>query len=518
MRRAAALVALLALVACGGRPRPNVFLVSIDSLRADHLGCYGYDRATSPAIDRLAAEGARVTQVHATTSWTLPSHLSLLTGVPDLAHQVVTDLESLDPGRWTLAETFRAAGYHTAGFYSGPYLHPQFGFGEGFEVYENCTGIGTVFDVQAHDPALAAREAAAWDVRSHRTRTSAKIFERLENWMEIDRPRPWFVFLHFFDVHYDYTPPPPYDTMFDPDYEGTVDGRNFATRSDVHPGMDSRDLEHLVALYDGEIRWVDGWIDRIRERFEGDPRLRGKTILVVTADHGDEFFEHGEKGHRHNLFDTTTRIPLVFWGPGWIPPARRLETWASITDVMPTLLDLAGVSPAEAVLGRSLAPWLQDTPLALPDPPARGSLGSLVLLGREGMRKRAWVSFRDPEGLALAARTLPLADPIPSPGDPGPPVQWEFWLRGEGEDLRPVPPPSLPDPRVQALHDRLLGAFDEARTWREGLSWEGGRRIELPPDFAETLRSLGYVGVDVPAPAPGHETASPPSGDGGTGE
>lgn len=358
--------ALGLLVGCGGsspsaentaRPvpdGPNVLLISVDTLRADHVGAYGYARRTSPHIDRLAAEGVLFENHISSTSWTLPAHAALFTSLPDSVHGCTDTDRPLAAGITTLAERFAAAGYDTAGFFAGPYLHPAFGLGRGFDHYENCTSYAA-----ALDDAPAGRWAMDVEVmrRSHRDITNPNVLAGFTRWLHQPRRGKFFVFLHLWDVHFDFIPPPPYDTMFDPGYEGSVTGEDFFFDTSINPDMPARDLEHLIALYDGEIAWTDEHVGRIIAELEAVGQL-DDTVIAVTSDHGTAFFEHGQKGHRNSLFDELIRVPLVIRYPPVLTGGTRVAPQTRAIDVGPTLLELAGL-PAPStlpggIMGRSL--------------------------------------------------------------------------------------------------------------------------------------------------------------------
>jgi arylsulfatase A-like enzyme len=344
----AALVAALSLVATRPTPRPNVLLVSIDSLRSDHLHAYGYPRETSPTIDALAREGALFTTALSSSSWTLPAHITLLTARPPEGQAAGRSGFKIWPETATLADTLQRSGYATAGFVSGPFLAASYGYGKGFEIYDESAGKG------AHP---------------HRVVTSPKLVtlttQWLTTWYDTRRDEPFFLFLHMWDPHYDYDPPPPYDRMFDPDYAGDVDGKRYAVTDKVHAGMDPRDLAHVVALYDGEIRFTDDHLGRIVEHLRGLGVL-DDTIVVVTSDHGEEFFEHGMKGHGKTLYEEIVRIPLVMRYPRRIAPGTVVAEQVRLMDVAPTILGLAKVPPPAGFGSgaslrhreRDLSPWL----------------------------------------------------------------------------------------------------------------------------------------------------------------
>jgi hypothetical protein len=169
------------------------------------------------------------------------------------------------------------------------------------------------------------------------------------------------LFLHYWDVHYDYDPPAPYDAMFDPDYDGAIDPTGFIDNDAIHAGMPERDLEHLIALYDGEIRWVDDHIARIVGVVE-ELGLVDETAIIITSDHGDEFFEHGGKGHGLTLYREVTQVPLILRVPG-LRAGTIVTQPVSLIDLMPTILQLTGMTPPGEIDGVSLLPLIAGMPL-----------------------------------------------------------------------------------------------------------------------------------------------------------
>ena len=326
--------------------------ISVDTLRADRLSCYGNERATSPRIDRLAAEGVLFERALSTTSWTLPAHLSMLTGLFVSAHGVcVSDYLGESPLRGTfVSETLSDAGYATGGFYAHAFLERPFFLDRGWDTWER-TG-------RTHRESLAIR--AAWEAaqaagdkelaRELRARHSA-MYEKgapeaddavdcALRWLDAQDPerRPFFLFLHLFDVHTPYKAPEPYCALFDPDYAGELEEVDVDDPSrPVNPAMDPRDLHHVMALYDGEIAWVDAQIGRLLDALESRG-LAEEALVVLTSDHGDEFLEHGGSGHHHTLYQELVHVPLIVRWPVHLPPGRRIEEAVSIVDIAPTLL------------------------------------------------------------------------------------------------------------------------------------------------------------------------------------
>jgi arylsulfatase A-like enzyme len=438
--------------------RPDIVLVSIDSLRPDHLGSYGYARDTSPRIDALAAAGARFATATSTTSWTLPAHAALFTGLHDATHGLSSDGLRLADEHVTLAEVLRDAGWRTAGFFGGPYLHPAFGLAQGFDVYQSCMTrlADDLPEGELRAEALRGAETAHADV------TGPRLLEETERWLGTLDERPFFLFLHLWDVHYDYIPPPGYAERFDPDYAGTLTGVGMFHDPAVRADMDPRDLAHLVALYDGEIRWTDEVLGRVLDGLDRRGRL-ADAIVVVTADHGEEFFEHGGKGHRRTLFEEVVRVPLVLRWPGRIDAGRVIESPVRIVDVMPTLLALAGVAPPVAMQGRDLGPLLRGG--TLPEAPA------LLDLRRPRRHLR---------GLRSAERKL-VSD-----------------ARGRSQlfDLARDPGERRPLRAREAVAEarrELDRSLEAAQSFRDGLAARGAVRTPLDREMRERLEALGYL-------------------------
>lgn len=345
-RSAAPLLLLLGSLAVlggcrGPEPPPNVLLISVDSLRADRLGAWGNPRDTSPTLDRLAAEGVRFANAVSPTSWTLPAHVSMLTGLAQRRHGVVQFSDVIPTDVPLVSETFASNGWTTVGFYSGPFLHPAYGFGRGFAQWISCQSA----DISAlHGP-------GSWAF-AHLDETNPNVLRAWKRWLSHDAREPFFAFVHLWDVHYDYIPPEPYRSRYDPSYRGRLDGRGI-----LGPGFpltaSPRDVAHLLALYDGEVRYTDDTIARMLALLEREGLL-DRTIVVVTADHGDEFLEHGYKGHQKTLYQEVIHVPLILWARRGVPRGRTVTRPVSLEDVSPTLLDLAGLPALPETDGRSL--------------------------------------------------------------------------------------------------------------------------------------------------------------------
>jgi arylsulfatase A-like enzyme len=321
--------------ACAGC---NLLLVSIDTLRADHLGCYGYERPTSPTIDRLAAASAVFENAYSVSYHTAESHMSMFTSLYPSVHRVRNSVHGtvnrLHDGVTTLAAALAAAGWRTAGFHGGGNVARSYGFDRGFETYQITTEI---------DPAVA--------------------------WLAAPPAEPFFLFVHNYRPHDPYTPLPPYDRLFTGDYRGRIVAdraqldreagkAGFAAVRDAFWGRvdrtDPRDLAHLRALYDGEIRQIDA---ALADLFAAAAATARPTVVVLVSDHGEEFGEHG--GFLHDdLYEELLRVPLILHHPR-VSAGRRVAPRVSLIDLAPTLLDVVGVPAPDQFQGESLLPVVE---------------------------------------------------------------------------------------------------------------------------------------------------------------
>ena len=343
---------------------PNIILISIDTLRADHLGCYGYERETSPNIDRMARQGVLFRNAIAPSSWTLPSHASLFTGLNPSRHGAVqfgfdTPLENEFE---TIAEILWDHGYETAAFVGGGFVSSTLGFAQGFDRYWDPGRPGLVLP-----------------------RSFVENSGPVTQWISERTESKFFAFLHTYRVHMPYVPPPPYKSLFDPDYTGRFRDRfmpNDYRQTDEGRELDSETVRHIAALYDGEIRYVDKIIGELLDLLRTS-RLSNNTCVVLTSDHGEEFGEHGDFLHdQPKLYEELIRVPLIFWCPSRFTGGHVVDEPVSLIDVMPTVLDIADVPTAAGIDGASLYPALDGHSL-----PRDGTTFSQVdgsLVGEDG--------------------------------------------------------------------------------------------------------------------------------------
>lgn len=298
--------------------RPNVILVTIDTLRADHVGCYGYKDVQTPTIDALARGGARFTHAYSPVPITLPSHSALLTG----SFPMVTGMHDFSGNKLpataeTLAEVLRQNGYATAAFIGSAVLDSRFGLNQGFETYFDHFDFSRLLEINLDQMA----------------RRGDVVVDEALNWLKLSPRRPFLLWVHLYDPHHPYTPPEP-----------------FATQYRSHP-------------YDGEIAYADSQLGRLNS-FLKQMGVLDPAVFVVAGDHGEGLGEHGEKTHGFFIYNSTVHVPLIMKLPGTGP--RVIDNEVSLVDVMPTILQALKVSVPAGVQGRSLLGQIQGRPASAP--------------------------------------------------------------------------------------------------------------------------------------------------------
>lgn len=458
---------------------PNVIVLLIDTLRADHLSTYGYKRPTSPAIDALAANGARFDAAYAAAPWTRPSVTSLMTSLYPSSHDVQSEWSKLPNDVPTLAELMKSRGYRTAAFSANRQVSPMFGLGRGFDTFWNSklptllaqTSMGG-WRKLLRNFVLAKLLASAHVDDAHgawslRATDAATVNKEVVHWFDREpQTSPYFLYVHYLDPHHPYSAP---EDDLNPEkldqlalhrvVDIPVKRRPYPLTQFDEPN--ASDLAGIQALYDAEIRYVDREIGRLLDTL----RARGlldNTYVVVTADHGEEFYDHKQWLHGNSLFEELVRVPLVISGPNIA--ARAVDAPVSLLDVLPTIAEWTGAPPPFAVQGRSL---------------------NAALSGGELDRARTIFFERNEEPVLRGIRS---GDQklIELDHEGGP-----TWL---AYDL-------ARDPHEQASEVRDQLPPELLRTLLEGSAKEAGallrsrsEYVELKGGTRETLKALGYVG------------------------
>jgi arylsulfatase A-like enzyme len=315
-----------AIVTHAGVPK-GIILISLDTLRADHLGIYGYHRNTSPYIDAFAKESIVFENALVQSPWTLPSHMSIMTSLYPSSHGVVVRNNRLADEHVTLAELLGEKGYKTAAFADGAFMKGDYGFKQGFDMYDGDNWIGI-----------------------------ARILPKAEKWLEENKANPFFLFIHCYDIHDPYAPPPPYDTIFhDFNYTGNFipSTRNMQAAAWKGKEVNDDDLRHIKALYDGGIGYTDAKIGEFLSYLQ-EAGLKENTLIIITSDHGEEFREHGSFLHWKLYFRPNLHVPLMMHIPNYPKKEIRIKELVQSIDILPTILDIAQLPPHPEAQGRSL--------------------------------------------------------------------------------------------------------------------------------------------------------------------
>jgi arylsulfatase A-like enzyme/Flp pilus assembly protein TadD len=292
-------------------PAANILLITLDTTRADHLGCYGYKEAKTPNIDRLAGEGVRFVSAYCPAPLTLPSHATILTGLEPFRHQVRNNGHYLPADIRTVTEALKERGYKTAAFVSSFSVDSRFGLDRGFEVYDDTFQADLPFKTMNAE------------------RRAADTFSRFARWLDNNYRQKFFCWVHYYDPHLPYDPPAPFD-------------REFSDRP-----------------YDGEIAYMDVYVGKILQALE-EKGLADKTIIIVAGDHGEGLGARVELGHGVFLYEETVRVPLIFWGRKVFTRPGVLEPRVRLADIAPTILSWVGASEeASRLQGVSLESYFQ---------------------------------------------------------------------------------------------------------------------------------------------------------------
>ncbi len=326
------------------RERPNILFILVDTLRFDHLTSYGYKRPTSPEIARtLAKTGAVVEEAYSQAPWTLPSVVSFMTsrypgeilGDDPGAYGIPEDVESLP-------EALEKLGYETGGFFANKVLHEGNGFARGFRTFYSPPSR----------PGLEGQGLGQPD--------AAELTGRVLPWLQAHRDGPFFLYVHYVDPHDPYENPEIVNNRspFEPPYFGPLTGRHVHGVYNGRVPLEDpeRDTEHLKALYDSEIHYVDGFVGRLIDSIP--PEVLENTLIVLTADHGEEFHEHGGWKHGFTLYEDQIHVPLLVRWDGHVPAGSRLRGTVRLIDLVPTLVQAAGGKAAPSWQGVDVLPAL----------------------------------------------------------------------------------------------------------------------------------------------------------------
>lgn len=432
----------------------NVILISIDTLRADHLTTHGYRHDTAPFIDRtFGSMGTVFSGCVAAATTTAPSHMSIFTGLQPCVHGITTGMETLPESFATLAEIMRNSNVETGAITENAWLSVKHGFARGFNTYVENKSAKLMVPVGQVD----------------------RTFSRARDWLEVNHTKPFFLFLHTYQVHDPYFPPTRYAEMFPEHQSGMINEQS---------------PQHLrwLANYDREIRYTDDELsllfDKIREL-----GLESNTVVILTSDHGEEFLEHGYLKHGAHLYEEVLRVPLMFWGAG-IPEGVGFHGAAAHIDIMPTILDLAGVDQILEIQGKSLAQGIRNGKLPKgPSRPAYSEAHSKMAIKRgQSLQRVERPSYSVRSGDQKLHRYRTTSG-----------FRYEFY------DLT-----SDPNERINLYKEKpqtlselkgLLDGYEETcrasqialRLKNKNEDPNSGEKARLDPEQEEKLRALGYL-------------------------
>ena len=425
-----------------GPAEANLLLITIDTLRADHLSAYGYARPTSPNIDRLARRGLRFENAETVQSATWPALTSLHTSLYPSAHGVVWNGHRMPEGLATLAEALHAQRFSTSAFITNMTRgrHPGFS-----RLFLSRDGGQAEADLSAVEQALRQ--------------------------LELERDRRFFMWVHLLSPHADYAPPPPHDQAFTRPGASRVRGEidELADLRRRKVALRAADVDHVVGLYDGEIAFVDALVGQLLAAL-AEKGLERDTLVILTADHGEDLHEHNAYFfHSPSIYGSSMRVPLILALPGTLGEGTVTDHPASLVDVAPTALGLLGIAPPPPFQGENLLPG-RKLPERAVRPLVFGETNGQIF----SVRSPEWRFVYNPERLNPAA-----------PGGPYPIAEAELYdQRADPRELRN---------RAAERPDLVRAFTGEILAWKSR-SLRGGRPAEGPdPEALEEIRALGYL-------------------------
>jgi arylsulfatase A-like enzyme len=424
-------------------PHPNIIIYLVDTLRADHLGLYGYARDTSPALDGLARDAVVFDHAYTPSAWTRPAVASLLSGLHPQNHRAIRRGDALGTDVHLLSEYLQPLGYRTAGIVTNPNVIALWGFDQGYDVYRDLPAP------QQHPRADAV---------------NAAVFSHLDGLGE----GAFFLYVHVMDPHGPFAPPAPYDTKY------PRQRRRAIRPSFIKPGTPRAVVDDAVSAYDGEIAFSDFHFGQLISRLKADG-LYEEALIILAADHGEELHDHGYGGHGHTLYQELVHVPLLIKFPGNAYAGQRIERAVSLIDVVPTVLGFLDVAPARELDGVDLMPVVRnrsavsrDMPIYLHLDLERADGGTHVVRAvLHGSRK--YIRRLGPE----AGEML-----FDVENDPG-----------ERENLLAA------DPQTAVTLGGMLDAYERHTS---GVVPPAGKPPDVPAAVQDRLRALGYVGTPGP--------------------
>ncbi len=426
--------------------RPNVVVLLVDTLRADHVGFGGYKRQTSPKLSIWASKGTVFENTISTAPWTEPATVTLLTGMlPDQMGLGFFMKVMLSPDSKTIGEYLREEGYMTAAFSGNPMICTMLRFNQGFDTFsDRCTEY--------------------FDHRSGECLTGEAI-----EWIDSRAESPFLLYIHYIDPHDPYNPAQPYKNRFSLGYTGKnekIRKGQITFRRDQQIKLPDSDVQYLMDQYDGEIAYADEQIERFL-RYLSDRGILDNTILVITSDHGEELLEHGILGHFFNLHQTLLHVPLIFIGQG-IPAGMRVKEPVSLADVLPTILDSLDITPEKNVWGKSLMPLISG----------KKEEPRFCFSQMDSPERQQWSMVRGRYKLIMSKKSR---------------KKELYDIRNDPGEFRNLAGTGIPEEEI--LYKEILHVLDWINNHRVR-PWMGSKdkRRRVEKDRLRRMKALGYIG------------------------
>ncbi len=428
----------------------NVLVLVVDTFGAEHAGSFlNPELDHTPHMDKLASRGVVFRKAYAPSPWTQPSVASLLTGTMPSRHGVkkVTDVLGAEPP--TLAALLKERGFATGAVISNMLLHPRFGFARGFHSYQTRPALGKTTGI-----------------------TSEAVTNRAIKWIGERADKRFFFFAHYFDPHHAYHHHSEFDQTSS--YGGSLEpSMSIWKVRDKRPELKREDIDYLIGLHREEIAYTDSHIGRLLDHLRSSG-IEKSTLVILTADHGEEFMRHGWIGHTRTLYEELLHVPMIVSLPGVFSPAV-VDDPVSLIDVMPTVLAMSSAPDSDAGVGLSLLPYLLGTGEPAAGRPMFGEV-SVVPLHQKEERHREKIAFKT----SLLSGSMKLIHDLPSD-------TWELYdVAADPEELRDL---------VSAGHSDLAHMESELRAWeklRDAEAVQAGSTT-LDSEAIERLRQLGYI-------------------------
>ena len=425
---------------------PNVVLFTLDTLRADRLHCYGYDRDTSPHIDALASQGTLLTQAFSQSTTTIPSHISIMTSKYLNEFGIYTQSEDpLHLSFYTLAECFQEKGYETGGFLSAGFMRDEWsGLGQGFDTFIECP-VGTL--------------------------DGEYVVNNFIEWLGDKHGNPFFAWIHLYDCHVPYDSPEPLGGQFvDPEaaYPPNLDTSLFVTRDDKP--FERRNRDFYSDRYDGGVAYTDHQVGRVVSSLE-ELGLEKNTLIVIASDHGECLGEHNIYFDHVSLYEPNVHVPLIFSWPGRIPEGKQVDELCENVDIYPTILELLDFETPEDVSGESLVDVWEGRMTGREGVVTEHSLHAAV-----SWRTREWIYIYQP------VASPPHRSEMLNLWHSGPPREWVENAEGEelyNRETDPAEEKNLSSTNKQILHQMQNACSEWVNACNE--AWMSGRPLENKP-------------------------------------